>query len=240
MHSHKIKEKIDASYTLLDTQTTSVEKYESIRRIIEGINPHIDKQLKTVSKAITAYQKISNGQIIELTAEHLPEKTEKEKKRKKALLFLIQSWTQLKGEVQRVRNELEQTSRHNSVEENVIHAGKIIKFAKGPYGLITLAAIIIVGFSLLSGPKNPLPPTHQTSMTTPTVSQHITTYILFNNKKIPLTELIVKNGPDCGGGGIPHYHAANEPYVTALDGTKIRDPGSCAFGKVSETKVLSE
>jgi hypothetical protein len=179
--------------------------------------------------------------VIELSAEHLPERNEKEKKRKKALLLLIQSWTQLKNEVERVRAELGQTPQNNSLGENAVHTGKIIKFAKGPFGIITLAAVIIVASSLvLNRSKNSQPKIINNANTQTTAPTSAVKYIIFSGKKLPVNQLHIGNGPDCAGGGVPHYHALNESYVTALDGTQVPDPGVCGYGKVSEVQVISE
>ena len=60
-------------------------------------------------------------------------------------------------------------------------------------------------------------------------------YIEYMSKKIPLDEIIIRNGPDCNA---PHYHAKNGVSVKSTDGETIQDPDACAFGKVSETKVI--
>jgi hypothetical protein len=235
----EIKEKIDSAHTLLLTETTTFEKFESIRKIVYGVNPRIDKQLSVVSKAFSAYSKLHAGEIIELSAQHLPAQTEKEKKRKKALLFLIQSWSQLKNEVERVRQELQIQGHEQSGANQVLQWAKIIKYAKGPFGLITLAALIIVGISVVSQTKQTTPSTqvHKTVIESTVTNKEKMEVITFNGKKIPLKQFHIGHGPDCGGGNIPHYHALDSVSVTSVDGTVIPDPGACGYGKVSEVRI---
>lgn len=239
-----IKGKFDASYKLLMEDTTSREKFESIRKLIQGFHPRIDKQLTVVSKALSTYYKLQTGDVIQLTAESLPETTEEDKKRKRALLLFIQSWRQLQGEVQRVQHELESNDQKDaknsrSSQQQIVHVAKIIKYAKGPFGIITLAAVVIVGVSLFLNSKNSSIKT-STPVLSPT--QAIPTHgpkiqvIIFNGKQIPLSQLYIGHVhlPNCDS---PHYHAING-IATALDGTVLQDPGNCGFGKVKDVPVV--
>lgn len=233
-----VKDALGASYKLLSEDTTTIEKFESIRDLIEGFNPHVDRHLQTVSKALAHYQKLHNGEIIHLSAEHLPAHTEEQKKRKKALLLLIQSWTQLKTEIKRVQQELKD-SHSQSSREQIIAAGEIIKYAKGPFGIITVAAIIIAGAVFFI--NKPEPQTSQqvsNSVQNPTPPKQKFQAIIFNDKKIPLTELHIGDGPDCGRGNIPHFHALNNGLAKALDNTLVKDPGACGYGKVKEVQIV--
>lgn len=103
MNSQEVKKRIEAAYTLLSEETTTREKFESIRTLIKGINPQLDKQLARVSGALADVEKLQKGQVIELSAEHLPDRTEEDKRRKRALILLIKSWRQLHSEVERVK-----------------------------------------------------------------------------------------------------------------------------------------
>ncbi len=234
----EVQEKFDAAHTLFLTEATSLEQFEAIRKLIQGFDARIDKKLQLVAKAFSAYNKLAAGDVITLTAEHLPEKTDKDKKRKKALLFFIQSLSQLKSEVERVRQELQNNS-HQSPQQKTFHVGKIIKYAKGPFGMITIIAVIIVGiagFQHLSQKKTSEFPTISQATPTPKATIHA---IIYKDKKIPLTELRIGNGPDCGTGGIPHYHASSDNEIArAVDGTLLKDPGGCGFGKVNEVQVI--
>lgn len=141
------KEKIDAVLQLLLDDNTSVVKFEKIRILIKGINPGIDKALESCSKGIKTLNRLQAGDVIELTAANLPEETVEQKKRKKALLLLISSWKNLKSEVARVQKLLHDQNTHGKVTggEKMATAGKIVATSKGPFGLITALAVVVVG-----------------------------------------------------------------------------------------------
>jgi len=145
------REKIRAALDLLMEETTSIAKFEKVRTIISGINPKIDKALNEVSSAIKNLKKIENIEVIDLSLEALPENTEKEKKRKKLLLSLFSSWKNLRSEVERVQNLYEkgESDGQISTSEHASILGKIFGFAKGPFGLVTIAAAIIAGGLIL-------------------------------------------------------------------------------------------
>jgi hypothetical protein len=138
MNYEEAKKRVLAAQELLNEQATSRAKFESIRTLIRGINPRIDKALNASSKALTDLTKLQKGEVIELAAEHLPEDTDENKKRKKTLLLFIKFWKDLKGEVARVQTELEK-GRHGQSSAQTI--GRIASYAKGPIGLITLVAV---------------------------------------------------------------------------------------------------
>jgi len=58
--------------------------------------------------------------------------------------------------------------------------------------------------------------------------------IIVNGRKIPLEQVHIGQGPECDE--LAHYHA-NKASVTALDGTKLTDPGGCGYGKVKDIPV---
>lgn len=242
------KKRIFAAHKLINEKTTTKQKFESIKTLIKGINPRIDKLLEGSSKALYDLEKLQKGELIELTAEHLPENTEEEKKRKKALLWFIRNWKSLKSEVERVKKEFELAQVKQDLKQQVTSGVKIIAFAKGPFGLITaLAVIAVISLSVLSKKKTEsnktiIPPTNltPTSIIEPTSSRDKIKVIIFNGKQIPLTELTIGQGLDCldGKAEAPHYHAKNQTTVNALDGTIISDPGGCGFGKVSGVEVV--
>ncbi|MBI4226441.1 hypothetical protein HY612_05005 [Candidatus Roizmanbacteria bacterium] len=235
------KKRIFAAHKLLIEKTTSKQKFESIHTLIKGINPRIDKLLGDSTKALSDLEKLQKGEIIELTAEHLPENSEEEKKRKKALLWFIKNWKSLHGEVDRVKKEFEKGS--HGAEQKIQSGGRIITFAKGPFGLITaLAVIAVISLSVISGKKtkteNVPSNTLQTTTETTSLKEKIKV-IVVDGKQIPLTELTTGQGPECldGRNESPHYHAKDHITAKALDGTIVSDPGGCGFGKVSEVKV---
>ena len=144
------KAKLDAAFTLLTQETTTFEKFDHIRSLIKGIHPDIDKHLATCSDAIKQLKKVQKGDIISLSAEALSEDTQEQKKRKKALLFFISCWKDLNAEVKRIQDLYNQQQAEGKTSQNhhVSTLGKVFTFAKGPLGLITLAALGIVGASL--------------------------------------------------------------------------------------------
>src|SRR4051812_14108158 len=99
MYKHDTQERMQAAFALLSQQSITTDTFAQIKVLLKGINPRLDKSLDTVSFALSHYEKITNNEIIALTAEHLPEETEEQKKRKKALLLLINGWNDLKSEV---------------------------------------------------------------------------------------------------------------------------------------------
>ena len=188
------KKRIEAAYTLLQEESTSREKFESIRTFIKGINPQLDKQLTSVSGALSDMEKLQKGQVIELSAEHLPERTEEDKRRKRALVLFIRTWKQLASEVERVRAEFEKIREQESVAEKATSASKIVGLAKGPFGIITVVALLAAGgFMLVNGQRSSVPTQRVTSSPSPPKTK----LIIFNDKKIPVCELRVGEGPEC-------------------------------------------
>lgn len=247
------REKINEVILLMSFDSTSFAKVEKVLSLMHGVDPRLDMKLDTVSRALFALKNIQEGDVVELVAENLPEGSESEKKKKKALLFFIKSWRELREEVERVKVELDSV-KNQSLDQQAASFAKIATFAKGPFGIVTVVAIILVGgFALVRGKtsQSQLPstqPAAAVSTPTPTVSPTLTKspsskaktkVITFNGKKIPLDQLEVRTGPDCTNSPTEaaHYHAANGQYVIATDGTKINDPGACAFGKVDETQI---
>ena len=242
------KLRIETAYKLLTSETTSKEKFESIRTLIKGLNPRLDTLLENTSKILSDIQKLQKGDIIILTAGQLPENTEEEKKRKKKLLLLINSWRNLTSEVKRISLELEHmkdtdSSNKTTSIEKIESVGRIAAVAKGPFGIITLGAIIIAGVSLFLisnnnrsiQTKNDVLP----AQTTQTRASKIQV-IIFNGKKLPLKDLHIGIGPECMNQRTEasHYHALHNNSVTSLDGTEVQDPGACGYGKVNETKII--
>lgn len=226
INTSNAKEKVLAAYRLLEEDSTTKEKFESITTLLKGINPKIDQALARVSKAGGDLEKIEKGEVIELTLENIPAESEEEKKRKKRLLLFIRFWKDLKSEVERVKLELERGNQTGKQD-----MGKITAFAKGPFGIFTILAVIVVGALIFTGNNQTQEKTSQVESSPKPKIQ----VIEFNNKKIPLSEVIVATGPDCDN---PHYHARDHTSAKSLDGTSVADPGGCGYGKVKEVKVL--
>lgn len=147
------REKIRAALDLLMEETTTLEKFEKIQKLISGVNPKIDKTLSEISSIIKNLQKIEKIEVIDLSLSALPEKSQKDKKRKRLLLLLLSSWKNLHSEVRRVQGLYEKagSDKEISPSEHVSVVGKIFALAKGPLGFVTIAAAVIVGaISLLN------------------------------------------------------------------------------------------
>lgn len=225
------RERMNSAFQLLTGVEISVNTFEHVRSLIKGIHPVLDKKLEICSKALDKLQKVQSGDIISLSAEGLPENDEKEKKRKKALLFFISSLKNLQSEIKRVGNELH--SSQNSSSNQIWSWGRIIKFAKGPFGLVTLAALVIViALPLFSHKTNSMRIKPVVSLT---LSKQRIQVITYRGKQLPLSQLFVGHGSDCDS---PHYHAITGK-VTAIDGTIVVDPEGCGFGKVVDVQVTT-
>ncbi|OGK23638.1 hypothetical protein A3A46_02925 [Candidatus Roizmanbacteria bacterium RIFCSPLOWO2_01_FULL_37_13] len=237
------KKRIFAAHKLLTEKTTSKQKLESVKALIKGINPRIDTFLENSSKALTDLEKFQKGDVIELGAEHLPENTEEEKKRKKALLWFIRNWKSLHSEIDRVKKEFEQGSQ--GTEQKIQSGGRIAAFAKGPFGLMTaLAIVIVISLSVIGGKKTAL---NQSELDSGLPSTDLrsgtgakTKVIVVDGKQIPLIELTTGQGSECldGSSEAPHYHAKDHIAAKALDGSSVTDPGGCGFGKVKEVNII--
>src|SRR5258708_18858797 len=97
--------RIMSAYELLQSGSISIDTFEHIRTILKGIHPGIDKKLEACSEALGKIEKIESGDLISLSTESLPEETEEQKKRKKALIFFITSVKDLKNEINRIDNQ---------------------------------------------------------------------------------------------------------------------------------------
>lgn len=150
MNYKTLKPKLDAAEKLLFSETTSAAKVASVSALLKGIHPKIDGLLAVCDKEIEKLDKMEKGAIIELTAEHLPQHTEEQKKRKRILLFFLKHWNELKSEVKRIEAELEKSKHDHSPGQKALHARNIIGFAKGPLGLITIVAAGIVALKMVS------------------------------------------------------------------------------------------
>ncbi|OGK09939.1 hypothetical protein A2767_00995 [Candidatus Roizmanbacteria bacterium RIFCSPHIGHO2_01_FULL_35_10] len=227
-----IKKRIFATHKLLTEKTTSKEKLDSVKSLLKGINARIDKLLDSSSKALADLEKFHKGEIIELTAEHLPENTEEEKKKKKAFLWFIRNWKSLHSEIDRIKKELEIKSK--STDQDIAKMWKIASALKGPFGLITaFAVVIVIGLTVLNQSK------HSSGL--PNSNKQIESekkirVIIVDNKQIPLTELTTGQSSECldGQEQAPHYHAKDHVAAKALDETMVTDPGGCGFGKVND------
>ncbi len=227
---------LEANKILLE-DSTSAEKLESLSIILKGLNPKLDIALQNCKETFSKIENLQNGDAVSLTAASLPENSEEEKRRKKAILAFIRTWKDLKDEVVRVKTELENSQ---GTQQQAQSTGKIISLAKGPFGLITIAAVLIVGilaiFNLNKNPQTQVAQNQSTVQSSTAAPVSKIKVIIVNSKKIPLSELKVVTGPECDRAS--HYHALNSTSAKALDGSVITDPGGCGFGKVSEVSIV--
>lgn len=225
LHMTNTSDRIQAAVKLLDADIT-LEKFENIKTLLSGINPKLDKILQNCSQTISTLENIKEGDVISLTAENLPDSTEQEKKRKRAILFFIKNYKTLKSEIERVQSQFKEKG------QNTQSLAKLFSSAKGPFGIITIVAVVAVGAYLFFTKNN------STNITNEAANK--ISVIDYSGKKIPLTELTLRTGPDCKSEGeeVAHYHAKSNQSARATDGTTIPDLGSCAYGKASEVKVL--
>jgi len=152
-------EKLEVAYLLLVENSVSDGKVEKIKTLLKGLDPSLDGVLEKFSKAYSFLGKLERGEVLLLSAENLPERNDKEKKRKKLIVGFFTQWKSLKGEVSRLReiyrteesDSEAQSAREEVTTKQISSIGKILGFAKGPLGLITLAAVAVVGlFGYLS------------------------------------------------------------------------------------------
>ena len=144
--------KFEAAWDLFADSTISLAKFDKIRTLLKGLNPQLDTSLTKVSQQLKKLKQIYEGDVISLSAGALPEKTPKEKKRKKALLAFLSAWKSLKSEVKRVEKLLDEQAQGGATTgtDNMQLGAKILRGAKGPLGLITAAAVLVaVGLNYL-------------------------------------------------------------------------------------------
>lgn len=150
MHAGTSRERLQAAQQLLLEPTTTRGKFNAVCTLIKGLNPQLDRVLGECQQHLSHIDKLQDGDVIGLTADHLPETTEEEKKRKRLLLLFINSWRQLKSEVTRVQNEFNNLDASQGAAGQASAWGKIFGAAKGPLGVITVIAIGVVAMQQTS------------------------------------------------------------------------------------------
>src|SRR3989344_2179589 len=96
------RKKLSAARDLLDGSTTTRAKLAALTTLLIGVHPKTDALLKECNKALSIVGNIEQGDVVHLSTEALPERTEEEKKRKRALLLFIKNWKDLQSEVTRI------------------------------------------------------------------------------------------------------------------------------------------
>lgn len=139
--------KLLAAGELLSGETTTKEKLAAIQHLIKGIDPELEKKYKKCVELLNSLgEAIKATDVIELAAEKLPGNTPEQKKRKKVLLLFITAFKDLRSEVNRLHREMERSEvgERSSKVSRMASMGRVLAFAKGPLGIVTIAAVLIV------------------------------------------------------------------------------------------------
>ncbi len=151
MNSTELQKRLEAAHDILDDKKTTFEKFAALKNLVKGLSSQIDLNLEAAGKELEKLEHMHKGELLELVIEEIPEITEEEKKRKKFLLLFNKHWKEIKSEVTRIQNELKEVKQHgNTAKSQAKGLGRIIGFAKGPLGLITIIAAGIVILNSLS------------------------------------------------------------------------------------------
>ena len=140
--------KVKAAGRLLTQDKIDYKTFKELKTLLKGISPKADKALAECDKHYSKLKKYQKGDVIQLTVENLPEETDKDKKRKKALLLFLKYYKQLMAEVNRLHTEYHKDKPQN-LSEKIETSGRILSRVKGPFGLVTLGAVVIVGGIIL-------------------------------------------------------------------------------------------
>ncbi|MEK7129946.1 MAG: hypothetical protein AAB803_02905 [Patescibacteria group bacterium] len=143
MSYQSIEKRVLAAQDILQAKEINRATFESLRSLLSGIHPRIDRTLSAAGTSLKHIDQIQKGDAIGLVVESLPEITPEQKKRKKAILLFLKFWNDLKGEVSRIEKELGQAKIAKS-HGTTRAMGRIWAGAKGPLGIITLVAAGIV------------------------------------------------------------------------------------------------
>src|SRR3989344_6169874 len=107
MKYQDVEKRLLAAQQILSSGSVDRPTFDSLRGLLRGINPKIDKTLDLASKALTHAEQLYAGDIIDFTVAGLPALSERDKKRKKGLLLFFKFWDELKAEVGRVQAEFD-------------------------------------------------------------------------------------------------------------------------------------
>ncbi len=127
---------IRAALKILSEPEISSAKLAQLRELLNNVDPQVDMLLQVCERELGTLEKVIQGDVISLAADTMPETTDEERNRKKAVVIFLKYWNQLKGEVERVRAEL------HSTEPSL--ASRLFGGAKGPLAIVTLVAIAVV------------------------------------------------------------------------------------------------
>ena len=105
LNTQATRKRLVAARDLLNDSTTTRAKLVALTTLLTGVHPKTDALLMECNKALSIVGQIEDGDVIRLSAESFPERTEEEKKRKRALLLFIKNWKDLQSEVGRMQAE---------------------------------------------------------------------------------------------------------------------------------------
>jgi hypothetical protein len=235
----ELNNRFKAAEKILSSESTGVEQFRGLKKLVAGFNPKLDKQLKKVEELIATVEKIHRKKVVELTVKHLPQDTPEQKKRRKALLLLLKRWKRLRTEVARVKKELQRESKtsQDNLSQVTEKGVRIGAKAKGLFGLLTVVAVVIaVGLNIAETKKR-----EQTDSSKLNQGQEMIEVIRYRDWQIPVTELHDGIGRECLLDGQPqhHFHPSNQVSVITIEGEELSDPdpGGCGFGMVESFKV---
>ncbi|MBI4093583.1 hypothetical protein HY417_01340 [Candidatus Kaiserbacteria bacterium] len=150
LNTQETRKRFSAARDLLNDSTTTRAKLVALTTLLSGLHPKTDALLMECNKALSIVGQIEDGDVIRLSAESLPERTEEEKKRKRALLLFIKNWKDLQSEVGRIQAELDGTTTDPSSQASMW--GRILAFSKGPLIAVGLVAAALTTLSATSVP----------------------------------------------------------------------------------------
>jgi hypothetical protein len=147
MDVREIRKRTIAAYKLFEGDTISRKKFDAIRKLIKGINSDLDDALEKCSKALKNLELVSKKKVIPLSMKAIPEKTEKQKKRKKVLLLFLRRWKKLKRTVKKLSGAYEkgESGETDSVGEQAQGLGKQLFFAKGKFAALMAVTVAAIG-----------------------------------------------------------------------------------------------
>ena len=113
-----VKKRLTAAAAVFSDSSTPKEKLNAIRIILKGIHPELESHLVGAESELGKVEKVLGGELLSLSAEAMPEGTEEEKRRKKAVLGFFTLLSQLKKEIARILTELKikTNSRYQSTK----------------------------------------------------------------------------------------------------------------------------
>ncbi len=150
LNTQATRKRLVAARDLLNDSTTTRAKLVALTTLLTGVHPKTDALLMECNKALSIVGQIEDGDVIRLSAESFPERTEEEKKRKRALLLFIKNWKDLQSEVGRIQAELDGAQADPSSQVSMW--GKIFAFSKGPLIVIGVVAAALTTLSATSVP----------------------------------------------------------------------------------------